>query len=104
MVSTTSPGWVMPAITAGSWAASGTNLARPAGAASATSLPVTPGSGSSRAAYTSSTIASSASASAVPNSPAKILVRLYRCGWKMAITLFELMSRAARRSAASSVG
>ena len=50
MVSTTSPGSAIFAITWAACARSGRNTARPPGTASATSLPVTPGSGSSRAA------------------------------------------------------
>ena len=54
--------------------------------ASTISLPVTPGSGSSRAGKISVTMASSASVSAWPNSRCRYRVREYRCGWNTAIT------------------
>src|SRR5580658_1571715 len=105
MVRTRAPGRAIRETSGATCDRSGTKCARPPGTASAMSAPVTPGSGSSRAAYTSRTTIWSARSSAAPNSAAKILVLLYRCGWKTAITCAPAaMSRAARRSAASSVG
>ena len=68
------------------------------------SLPLTPGSGSSRAGKISVTIASSASVSARPNSRCRYRVRENRCGWKTAMTRSWPPFMAAVRVAAISVG
>lgn len=47
---------------------------------------VTPGIGSSRAGYMSTSMTSSANESASPNSRAKSLVREYRCGWNATVS------------------
>ena len=68
------------------------------------SLPVTPGSGSSRAGKMSVTMASSASVSARPNSRCRYRVRENRCGWNTAITRPWSPCLAAVSVAAISVG
>ena len=74
-VSTTSPGRARSARCPATADQDGskTTCAGGSGTAAATSAPVTPGTGSSRAAYTSMTTTSSASPSAAPNSAAKSL-------------------------------